>query len=136
MSVIDVVSDVTNTFLSRREITCNFRGLGGRLNKVDAVDMVSKEFNLDNKITIPIRMSSHVGKPLLTGTFYVYGDEDLARRQVNPVILKRFDTAKKKAAESSAKPVAETPAETVETSVEPAVASDDSPVEKPKSEEL
>ncbi len=31
MSLIEAVSDVDNTFLSRREITCNFVGLGGKL---------------------------------------------------------------------------------------------------------
>ena len=49
MSLIEAVSDVDNTFLSRREITCNFVGLGGKLKKLEAVEMVSKEFKLDGK---------------------------------------------------------------------------------------
>ncbi|MFB5645183.1 MAG: hypothetical protein ACE5R3_01145, partial [Nitrosopumilaceae archaeon] len=87
MSLIETVSDVNNTFLSRRELTCNFAGLGGKLKKIEAIDMISKEFKLDGKIIIPIKLQNHVGKPLVTGTFYVYEDEKLAKEHVNPVIF-------------------------------------------------
>ena len=107
MSMISTVSDVNNTFLSRRELVCDFAGLGGRLKKLDAVDMVSKEFKLDGKIVIPVKMASHVGKPLMTGTFYVYEDEGLAKKQVDPAILSRLDRAKKKAGEAEAAAKAE-----------------------------
>ena len=107
MSMISTVSDVNNTFLSRRELVCDFAGLGGRLKKLDAVDMVSKEFKLDGKIVIPVKMASHVGKPLMTGTFYVYEDEGLAKKQVDPAILSRLDRAKKKAGEAEAATKAE-----------------------------
>jgi len=33
MSIIETITDVDNTFLSRRELTCNFTGLGGKLKK-------------------------------------------------------------------------------------------------------
>ncbi len=94
MSLIEAVSDVDNTFLSRREITCNFVGLGGKLKKLEAVEMISKEFKLDGKVIIPISMKNHSGKPLITGTFYVYDDENLAKTHVNPVIFKRLEKAK------------------------------------------
>jgi len=95
MSLIETVSDVNNTFLSRRELTCNFVGLGGKLKKLEAIEMISKEFKLDGKIVIPIRLDNHVGKPMITGTFYVYDDEELAKKYVNPVIFSRLDKAKK-----------------------------------------
>ena len=44
MSIIETITDVDNTFLSRRELTCNFAGLAGKLKKLEAVDMVTKEF--------------------------------------------------------------------------------------------
>lgn len=94
MSVIETLSDVNNTFLSRREIVCNFNGLAGKLRKFEAIDMVSKQFKLDGKLVIPIRLKNHVGKPLTTGTFYVYSDEKLARQHVNPTIFARIDKVK------------------------------------------
>ncbi|HSA97784.1 MAG TPA: hypothetical protein VLF17_01760 [Candidatus Nitrosotenuis sp.] len=94
MSMIETLSDVNNTFLSRREITCTFRGLGGKLKKLEAADMISKQFKLDGKVVIPINMKNHSGRPEITGIFYVYDDEALAKRQVNPVIFTRLDKAK------------------------------------------
>lgn len=111
MSLIETVSDVNNTFLSRRELTCNFAGLGGKLKKIEAIDMISKEFKLDGKIIIPIKLQNHVGKPLVTGTFYVYEDEKLAKEHVNPVIFARLEKAKKPSEEAPAEESTEAKAE-------------------------
>jgi len=94
MSMIETINDVKNTFLSRREITCTFAGVGGKLKKLDAIDMIKKEFKLDDKIVIPIEMRNHTGQPSITGTFYVYDDENLAKQHINPVIFKRLEKAK------------------------------------------
>jgi len=94
MSIIETLTDVNNTFLSRREITCNFAGLGGKLKKLEAIDMITKEFKLDGKIVIPIKLKNHVGNPLVTGIFYVYDDEKLAKKHVNPVIFTRLEKSK------------------------------------------
>ncbi|WP_316505774.1 hypothetical protein [Nitrosopumilus sp.] len=101
MSIIETVTDVDNTFLSRRELTCNFAGLAGKLRKLEAIDMITKEFNLDGKVIIPIRLKTHVGKPTVTGTFYVYEDEGLAKKHVNPTIFSRLDKTKAKQAEEA-----------------------------------
>ena len=94
MSMIETVNDVKNSFLDRREITCTFAGVGGKLKKLDAIDMVKKEFKLDGKVIIPINMKNHTGRSSITGTFYVYDDENLAKKQINPVIFKRLEKAK------------------------------------------
>ena len=96
MSIIETVSDVNNTFLSRRELTCNFAGLAGKLKKLEAVDMISKEFNLGDKVIIPLRLRNHSGKSIITGTFYVYDDEVLAKKHVNPTIFSRLEKLKAK----------------------------------------
>ena len=102
MSIIEMLTDVDNGFLSRRELTCNFAGLGGKLKSLEAVDMVTKEFKLDGKFVIPMRLKTHVGKPLVTGTFYVYEDEGLAKKHVNPTIFSRLEKSKAKVAEAQA----------------------------------
>jgi len=91
MSIIETITDVDNTFLSRREITCNFAGLGGKLKKLEAVDMITKEFKLDGKVVIPMGLKTQVGKPMVTGTFYIYDDEELAKKHVNPTIFSRLE---------------------------------------------
>ena len=133
MSMIETLSDEKNSFLSRREITCDFKGLGGKLKKLEAIDMITKEFKLDGKIVIPIKLQNYTGQPKITGTFYVYDDEKLAREHVNPIIFERLDKAKKageeKKDESDAKPAeADAPAEKDDAPAE----KDDAPAEKEK----
>ena len=137
MSIIETITDVDNSFLSRRELTCNFAGLGGKLKSLEAVDMVTKEFKLDGKFVIPMRLRTHVGKSLITGTFYVYDDEGLAKKHVNPTIFSRLEKTKAKIAEADAAakeaeaaeaPAEETPAEATEAKAE------DAPAEETKEE--
>ena len=80
--------------------------------------MIKKEFKLDDKIVIPIEMRNHTGKPSITGIFYVYDDENLAKQHINPVIFKRLEKAKtaneKPAEKAEEKKVEEKPAEKAE----------------------
>ena len=128
MSIIETITDVDNTFLSRRELTCNFAGLAGKLKKLEAVDMITKEFKLDGKVVIPMRLKTHVGKPIVTGTFFVYEDEALAKKHVNPTIFSRLEKSKAKDAEAEA-PAEEAPAEEAEVKAE------EKPAEEAKEEE-
>ncbi len=132
MSVIETLSDVDNTFLSRRELVCNFNGLAGKLKKIEAIDMISKQFKLDGKVVIPIRLKNHVGKPLVTGTFYVYSDENLAKQHVNPTIFARLDKVKAALAkkEEEEKAAAEAAAAEAKASEAPAEAPAEKPEEK------
>ncbi len=131
MSIIETITDVDNTFLSRREIICNFAGLGGKLKKLEAVDMITKEFKLDDKVVIPMGLKNQVGKPMVTGTFYVYDDEGLAKKHVNPTIFSRLERTKAKLAEAetAAKETKEEPAKEAE------VKADDAPAEESKEAE-
>ncbi len=126
MSIIETITDVDNAFLSRRELTCDFAGLGGKLKSLEAVDMITKEFKLDGKVVIPMRLKTHVGKPTVTGTFYVYEDEELAKKHINPTIFSRLEKTKAKIAEAAAQ---EAPAE-VKTEEAPAeVKTEEAPAE-------
>ena len=124
MSMIETLSDEKNSFLSRREITCDFKGLGGKLKKLEAIEMITKEFKLDGKLVIPIKLQNYTGQPKITGTFYIYDDEKLAREHVNPTIFERLEKAKK----VDAKPAeADAPAEKADA---PAEKADTKPAEK------
>ena len=134
MSMIETLSDENNSFLSRREIICDFNRLGGKLKKLEAVEMITKELKLDGKIVIPIKLQNHTGQPKITGTFYVYDDEKLAKEQVNPSIFARLDKAKNAGKEIKDEQVVD--AEPAKADAEPAKAdaSTDKPNTKNKSE--
>jgi len=104
MSFIKTISDVENSFLSRREIICDISGFGGKLKKLEAVDMITKEYSLDSKLVIPMKLENHVGKTLITGTFFVYEDEKLAKTQIDPTIFARLEKAEKKVTEKDEAP--------------------------------
>ena len=131
MSTIETLSDVNNTFLSRRELTCDFPGSSGKLKSMEAVDMITKEFKLDGKVVIPMRLKTHVGMSKVTGIFYVYDDEGLAKKHINPTIFSRLDKAKAKIAEAE-KATAEAPAEdaAAEAPAEKATAEAEAPAEE------
>lgn len=94
MSMIETTRDVKNNLLSRREITCTFKGLGGKLKKLEAVDMIAKQFKLEGKVIVPIALKNETGRPMVSGTFYVYDDEKLAKQHINPAIFKRLEKTK------------------------------------------
>lgn len=121
--MIEVTRDVNNPLLLRREITCTFKGLAGRLKKLEAADMISKQFNLNGKIIVPIQLKNENGRPIVSGTFYVYDDEKLAKEHLKSAIFKRMEKAKA-ALEKPAEAAPEAPKEASEK-VE----------EKPKKEE-
>ncbi len=116
--MIETIRDVQNKLLLRREITCTFKGLGGRLKKLEAVDMIAKQFKLEGKVIVPIMLKNDTGRPMVSGTFYVYDDEKLAREHVKPAIFKRLEKAKGggEKAEGEAREAA--PAETKEAPAE------------------
>ena len=139
--MIETLSDENNSFLSRREIICDFKGLGGKLKKLEAVEMITREFKLDGKFVIPIKLQNHTGQPKITGIFYVYDDEKLAREHVNPIIFDRLDKAKspkeeKKDEKAADAEPAKADAEPAKADAEPAKAdaSTDKPDTKNKSE--
>ena len=120
MSMIETLSDENNSFLSRREIVCDFNRLGGKLKKLEAIEMITKELKLDGKVVIPIKLQNHTGQPKITGTFYVYDDEKLARQHVNPIIFSRLDKAKNPSEEKKDEKTAD--AEPAKADAEPAKA--------------
>ena len=92
--MIETITDVKNNLLSRREITCRIKGLAGKLKKLEAIDMISKQYKLEGKVIVPIILRNETGRPMISGTFYVYDDEKLAREHIKPAIFKRLEKAK------------------------------------------
>ena len=99
--LVEKVSESDNRFLSRKEVVCGFAGLGGRLGRLEAAEMVSKELGFEGKTVIPVRLSTRVGMPHATGTFYVYEDAELAKRHVGPTILSRIERSRAAAKEAA-----------------------------------
>ena len=125
--MIETITDVKNNLLSRREITCRIKGLAGKLKKLEAVDMISKQYKLEGKVIVPIILRNETGRPMISGTFYVYDDEKLAREHIKPAIFKRLEKAKGDGEKKEE--------EVKETKVEKSQAKDSDKKEKPAKKE-
>ena len=88
--------------------------------------MITKEFSLGDKVIIPMRLKNHAGISTITGTFFVYDDEELAKKHINPTIFSRLEKSKNKLAE--AEKAEEAPVEKAEEA--PAEKAEEAPVEK------
>ncbi len=75
-------------------------------------------------------LKTQVGKPTITGTFYVYDDEELAKKHVNPTIFSRLEKTKAKLAEAETATEEATAKETPTKDAE--VKADDAPTEESK----
>ena len=79
--------------------------------------MISKQFSLEGKVIVPVLLKNATGKPLISGTFYVYEDEKLARQHLKEAVFKRLEKAKvagakqEETAQTEAKPAEEKPKE-------------------------
>ena len=127
---MQITNKTENGFMRREEIHCEFTNLGGKLTRTQAKEMVAKELKKDIESIISIKLQTHVGKTLLTGLFYIYDDQELAKKHVNPSIFKRIEKAKSKLEEKEGKdekPVEGKDEKPVEKSVE---GKDEKPVEK------
>jgi len=114
--MIEITQDMKNPLLSRREIKCTFNGLSGKLKKLEAVDMITKQFNLEGKTVVPVLLKNETGRPIVSGTFYVYDDEKLAKQHLKVAVFKRLEKAK--AGPAKAEEVKERPAEKKESKKE------------------
>ena len=69
--------------------------------------MISKKFNFEGKIVIPILLKNETGRPVVSGSFYVYEDEKLAKEHLKAAIFARIDKAKGVSAKAEGKDPAE-----------------------------
>ena len=81
-SQVIILEEHTNTLLDRREIKSVLKNCAGRVKRVDAVDMVAKELNIDSNVIIPINMKCETGKSDIYATMYIYNDSEDARNQL------------------------------------------------------
>lgn len=85
-----ISKDVNNVLLNRREVSCIFKDMGGKLTRADAIKMLKEELNID-KIVLPIKLSCESGKRDVKALFYIYDDESTAKKYLPEYIFKRLE---------------------------------------------
>ena len=82
--MIETVSDVENSFLSRREITCNFQGLGGKLKRKEAIEMITKELAFSQAVDSVL---NSLGMPDFSSVGYVYNGKFKSSKLIKETLL-------------------------------------------------
>lgn len=98
---VEITSDIENKLLGRREVECIFRNASGGISRFAAVQSVSKKMKAISKKVYAISIDGGYGTRDVKGLFYIYGNEEDAKRDLPEYILKR-NAAKAEAAEESA----------------------------------
>jgi small subunit ribosomal protein S24e len=81
-SQVVILEEHNNTLLDRREIKSVLKNCAGRVKRIDAVDMVAKELNINSNVIIPINMKCETGKSDIYATMYIYNNNEDAKKQL------------------------------------------------------
>jgi len=72
--------DRKNSLLNRHEISVIFKNAAGRIKRTEATAIIAKQQNVEQKAVIPISMVCQKGKTDVRAVFYVYTDEEAAKK--------------------------------------------------------
>jgi small subunit ribosomal protein S24e len=82
--VLEVLTteDRNNILLKRREIKIILKNAAGRVKRIEAAEALAKQLNVEKQTVIPIEMKCETGKTDVYATFYVYNDDEDAKKQL------------------------------------------------------
>ncbi|OHE51406.1 MAG: hypothetical protein A3K61_07245 [Thaumarchaeota archaeon RBG_16_49_8] len=98
---IEVTSDIENKLLGRREVECVFRGTSGALSRSNAAQAVSKQMKASDKKVYTVLLKGAYGTMDLKGVFYIYNDDEAAKKDLQTYVLKRNGVVTEAAAEAA-----------------------------------
>jgi len=116
---IEVSSDKENLLVGRREVECIFRGSYGSFNRNDAIQALAKKVKATDKNVFVVFIDGESGSRDAKCLFYIYDDENNAKKDISDHILTRNKPAAPKPEKSK------TPSkDTAETKAEPTTEND------------
>jgi len=81
---LDVVplEDRKNSLLNRREVKALLKNACGKIKRSDASNIIAQTYNIDSKKIIPVSLTCETGKTDVHATFYIYDNEEEAKKQL------------------------------------------------------
>ncbi len=83
MSTIEISSDSENELLSRRELTCVFRGASGLLTRQGAAEAISTKVSVAKESVQIVSLMGGFGTRDLKATAYIFSDPKDSKRQLS-----------------------------------------------------
>ena len=133
---IEISSDIENLLVGRREVKCIFRDSYGSFNRNDAIQALSKKIKATNKKVFIVSIDGESGSRDAKGLFYIYDDENNAKKDISDYILTRNKpvTPKPEKSKIPSKDIAEEKAEPIQEGDEKASTEDTEKTSKEESE--
>ena len=91
---IQILNDVENKFLGRRELVCLFPLACGLAKRSDLAKAVAKKVHIDPKHMFVSSLEGSAGTRDLKGVIFAYEDMAQAKRQLPPHIFLRMEEKK------------------------------------------
>jgi small subunit ribosomal protein S24e len=76
------LEDRNNSLLNRREIKAILKNAAGKIKRIEAAATLAKHLDIDSKTIIPITMLCENGTTNVRATFYIYGSNEEAKKQL------------------------------------------------------
>lgn len=76
------LEDRKNSLLNRREVKALLKNACGKIKRSDASNVIAQTYNIDSKKIIPISLTCETGKTDVHATFYIYDNEEEAKKQL------------------------------------------------------
>lgn len=108
---LEVISDMENKLLGRREIECIFPNGSGKAKRNETVEAVASKLGVSPKSVYVVSLYGTSGKRSLKGSFYVYSKEEHAKLQLPKYILRRMGLLGAKETSAKKETVAPKPSE-------------------------
>ena len=79
---LQIVKDIRNDLLGRREVDCILKSMAGFLKRQDAVNTVAKSLKVDAEKVHLISLETETGTRDVYGLFYIYDKPEDAKKQL------------------------------------------------------
>ncbi len=108
MSTIEIVNDIENRLLFRRELDLSFRGGSGLITRQSATDAIASKFAVPKDSVKLVTLRGKFGMRDFQGKAYIYTDKDAAQKHLPDYLRIRHlpkEERKKAREDAKAKPV-------------------------------
>jgi small subunit ribosomal protein S24e len=89
LSTVEILSDVQNKLLARRELECVFRGGNGLLTRQGAAEAIASKIGVDKGNVQVVSLMGNFGVRDLKGRAYVFSEPNIGKSQMPRYILER-----------------------------------------------
>ena len=116
MSTIEIINDIENRLLFRRELDFTFKGGSGLITRQAATEAIASKFAVPKDSVKLVSLHGKFGMRDVQGKVYIYTDKDAAKKHLPDYLrIRQLPKEERKKAKEAAKSKPVTPQETAKS---------------------